>query len=518
MMIRSILATGLLTTGLIVGCSSGSSPLEPDPTGNEGLDSAGEGLSAAGGDRPPIGWLDHVGADYIGGWSCDQDTPNVSNKVHLYFDGPAPGSSTLMVGIGPANLGNEQAVTDACGGGAAHRFHWTVTSAAKAALGSGDHTVYAYGINTLAGGANALLSGSPGMMHLDAQSFLTVSGSQLVYKGAPIRLKGTNMEAIAGSTANIWQSYGNNSSTIFWLFDRLNDMGGNTVRLIFPDGAISQNADGSVPPLELDKLDNALAQLEARGMRAIVTVFNRHNWNGAYFSYGTANRAADAAKVASFVQRFKNDARVALWDVANEPTMTIDTEGTVQWAAAMRTAFKSNGAVQPITIGADIHFALTFPASNGDTLMSLSDVVSLHCYGRYKEGCTPVSADGVNYRDEGFCAASLQYLRDRTSKPILLEEFGWTERAVPGQPVWPPPHPWCLYDFPETDASMDEMYQQALSAVDQKGAVGAIQWQLQDAPEFGLITAGGQYKRPGVPGSAFERFVQWGGPSVRKFW
>jgi hypothetical protein len=60
------------------------------------------------------------------------------------------------------------------------------------------------------------------------------------------------------------------------------------------------------------------------------------------------------------------------------------------------------------------------------------------------------------------------------------------------------------------------MYREILAAADQVGAVGAIQWALEDTPDdgFGLLNGAGQPKRPGT-GGAYDAFRGWGGPDVR---
>ena len=350
------------------------------------------------------------------------------------------------------------------------------------------------------------------MIDSNESPFLVVQGNQLLYRGQSILLKGFNLEIFADNGDTIWRDYWNYRSKLRGLLDRARNMGSNTFRVIFPDNSLRLESDGSVPNQELDKLDDFLAGLAERGMGAIVTVFNRHN-------YATANRTTDARKVTSFVSRFGQDPRVIMWDIANEPTMDDSRSLTLEWLERMREAFDQANPAQPITIGADFHYALTWTDGIRRTMIDLSDVVSIHCYGRFKPGVTPVtdpSDNRVNYRDETFCGGTIHYIRNNTSKPILLEEFGWPDTDSGN---WPPAHPWGIYNFPETPDSMDAMYREALNAIAAQGSVGAIQWTLQDAPNhfFGIVSADGTLKRQGNPNSAYEVFRAWGGAKVRQF-
>jgi len=107
------------------------------------------------GGRGPIGWLDSVKGGIASGWACDPDAPSTSIAVHLYVGGPA-GSGAVVHGVA-ANQGNEPAVTNACGGGTAHRFQLVLPGVAAG------QQVFAYGIDATSD-PNLQLSGSPRTM------------------------------------------------------------------------------------------------------------------------------------------------------------------------------------------------------------------------------------------------------------------------------------------------------------------------------------------------------------------
>ena len=320
--------------------------------------------------------------------------------------------------------------------------------------------------------------------------FIQADGDQLRRCGVPLRLKGSNLEGNRHTSNTIWRQYWSWRDETARNLDQAKAMGSNTIRLVFPDHAIDLDAAGGVQPHELDKLADMLALLDARGMGAIVTVFNRHD-------YANAERTRDANKIVSFLARFGGDARVLLWDIVNEPQPMGNpaVRGRVlEWLGAMRDTFDAFGHAQPITIGAVGHYDVVI-GEGRRSIIDLSDVVSVHCYGRSHPTATPGVLDGVNYQ-EGYCKASMQYIRNHTAKPILLEEFGWPDRE---SNAWPPSHPWRIFETPRTPGGQNAMYAELLGAVDQVRGVGAIQWALEDTPEdgFGLLNAGGQPKVAG---------------------
>jgi hypothetical protein len=119
-------------------------------------------------------------------------------------------------------------------------------------------------------------------------------------------------------------------------------------------------------------------------------------------------------------------------------------------------------------------------APNGRTIASLSDLVSVHSY------------DAAQY------APVLADLRSRTTKPVLLEEFGW------------PTGPECrapLYDEP----TQLYLYRLALKAGEDNHLAGMLGWWFQDVPAtLGFVADEnghfGLYRRDGQPKPAIAPF------------
>ena len=110
--------------------------------------------------QTPQGNLEAASSTSIAGWACDPDTPWSSIDLHLYFDS-IPGDASPTVRIITASNPSEQPVSNACGGGDNHRFDYAPDSTLLTELGSGAHTVYAFGINSDGLGNNPQISNSP---------------------------------------------------------------------------------------------------------------------------------------------------------------------------------------------------------------------------------------------------------------------------------------------------------------------------------------------------------------------
>jgi len=110
--------------------------------------------------QAPFGNLEAASDVSISGWACDADTPWISIGVHLYFDS-VPGDPSPTVRAITTDVASEPGVNGPCGGGDHHRFAFVPDAPLIALLGSGAHTVYAFGINSDGLGANPQIASSP---------------------------------------------------------------------------------------------------------------------------------------------------------------------------------------------------------------------------------------------------------------------------------------------------------------------------------------------------------------------
>jgi hypothetical protein len=111
------------------------------------------GVSCPVTDRVPEGWIDVAACEGIRGWARDPDDGGPID-VHVYLDGAAGDPAATGYPI-HANVHRDD-VGD-------HGYSFTVP---YGFMDGRDHVVFAYGIGA-GGGANALLSGAPAILHCD---------------------------------------------------------------------------------------------------------------------------------------------------------------------------------------------------------------------------------------------------------------------------------------------------------------------------------------------------------------
>ncbi|MEP6849477.1 MAG: FG-GAP-like repeat-containing protein [Acidobacteriota bacterium] len=105
----------------------------------------------------PIGYLDSADSTtgIIRGWSLDKDSPNTSNQVHIYIDGPA-GQGGTFVGETAANLPRPD-VNTTTGFPGDHGYEFQLPQ--QYADGK-PHKIYAHGIDVAGGNGPSLLTNS----------------------------------------------------------------------------------------------------------------------------------------------------------------------------------------------------------------------------------------------------------------------------------------------------------------------------------------------------------------------
>lgn len=146
--------TGCDTSGCDQVCSG--DPCGRDSCGN----TCSSGTRNCAGDSAPKGWQGSPntsgGVCQLTGWTCDPDRWSQALWVHFYDGGGAYVGATL------ANVGNEQAVTDECGGTQPHRFVYNLPASY---VNGNTYSFTAYGLGIDGGGTqngnNPPLQGNP---------------------------------------------------------------------------------------------------------------------------------------------------------------------------------------------------------------------------------------------------------------------------------------------------------------------------------------------------------------------
>jgi hypothetical protein len=123
-------------------------------TPNGGMSAEAQVLALIQPNTAPIGNLDDVtSSGLVSGWVLDPDTPTTPRSVQFYLDGPSGRGS--LIGLALANMSRPD-VNQVTGYPGDHGFAFQLPSS----IANGNHTIYAYGIDSAAG-PNSLLSGAP---------------------------------------------------------------------------------------------------------------------------------------------------------------------------------------------------------------------------------------------------------------------------------------------------------------------------------------------------------------------
>ncbi len=313
--------------------------------------------------------------------------------------------------------------------------------------------------------------------------WITVSGSNLVQQEQTVTLKGINYYPAAHLWSAMWTQW-NSAVVAEELLRARRGLGINTVRVLVPyrksDGWMDDQ--GTVEPHMLDRLRQFVQIAGELQLKVIVTLFD---WHDGTAEAGSSDEARDLKYLRTIVGAFKDDDRVLAWDLHNEPDHypawgAGKAAAVVDWLGRMADATRALDRRHPLTVGVGKHNSLWQAAPNGRTIADISDVLSIHGY------------------DAAIFESMLREVRARTSKPVLLEEFGW-----PSGPACRGPY----YD----EATQRYLYQQAMQLAATNELNGLMGWWFRDPPAtlpYGEDESGyyGLYRYDGTPKPAVGAF------------
>lgn len=177
--------------GGLVGDAGKELPLNPNAVviynfGNEYVPPA----------NAPIGFLDGSNCNIINGWTCDPDNFGKVLDVKIYVDAPLGGNPTAVYTI-TANqerpdLYNPGQNVNICGGTTGHGF----TTQTPNSLRTGEHTIYAYGVDPKSG-ALAVLANSGGEQNKFNCGSTNNAGTEITNSNS-----GTNAGSGSGASGN----------------------------------------------------------------------------------------------------------------------------------------------------------------------------------------------------------------------------------------------------------------------------------------------------------------------------
>jgi hypothetical protein len=323
--------------------------------------------------------------------------------------------------------------------------------------------------------------------------FVTIAGNQLQQQGQRITLKGTNYYPADHPWGFMWTEW-DGPAVDRDLARARRELGINSVRVLVPYRTYEGWTDGkgNIPPQMLDRLRQFIQIAGHHQLKVIVTLFD---WHDSTAAPGTIQEAYDLLYLRTIVSAFKDDDRVLAWDLHNEPDnygswLDGNAPAVVDWLGRMADAIRALDRRHPITVGVGRYESLWQAAPNGRTIAEISDIISVHEY-------TP-----------GNLTKIAESIGSRTSKPVLLEEFGWASGPVCRNVFWDQRYNLYLY---YDEPSQYEVYRRAVAIAAAHGFVGTIGWWLQDPPatlSYAVDEQGhyGLYRRDGSPKPALAAF------------
>jgi hypothetical protein len=152
------------------------------------------------------------------------------------------------------------------------------------------------------------------------------------------------------------------------------------------------------------------------------------------------------------VSAFANDERILAWDLHNEPdhygAWNDDAGRVLNWLSHMADEVRAVAPNQLITVGMGQYTNLFLVGPDGRRVLDYSDVISVHTY------------------DAGKVRQMLDEVRAQTTKPIIIEEFGW------------PTDPQCIAPN-YNEATQAGLYRTVLEAARGRTS-GVVAWTLRD--------------------------------------
>jgi len=274
----------------------------------------------------------------------------------------------------------------------------------------------------------------------------------------------------------------------------------NTVRTFLMFSSAMEQAgllrnDGAPTPAYMEKLETFLAAAWKHRIRVILCFEFSQDWLAAPDAEARCRRALTAV-----ITAHREDGRVLLWDVMNEPEDDSKwTDGTRAYLRAALPLIKQLDPYHLTTVG------LTWRIDRLATV-GLPDVLQYHEYSPkarlFQEGPARIRQDIASQRKVG------------GQRPLLIGEFGMNtardpkhgaEESLRGD----------LQEHPGTEAEQARIYEVVLAAAEKERVAGVLPWCLHDYPiknpnesHFGLVRGDGTLKPAALV--LRDTFARWG--------
>jgi hypothetical protein len=279
--------------------------------------------------------------------------------------------------------------------------------------------------------------------------FIQAEGARLMRMGQPIQLKGVNYYPQWRPWSPMWRAW-DGPQTERELRMAREQLGINVLRVLVPYNFKGEKeGDGRVPSQLIERLREMAQIAGSQDMRLIVTLFDFYK---NFASGGSAGERENIEYLRKLLPYFANDERILAWDLHNEPDhydrwKDGDQMRVLAWLARMADEVHRLAPNQLVTVGMGEYQNLLLPGPDGRRVVDYSDLISIHLY------------------DAGAARRALETVRAGTTKPIIVEEFGW------------PTGPRCLRNYDE--ATQVVLYREVLAAAEPYAA-GVVAWTLRD--------------------------------------
>jgi len=316
----------------------------------------------------------------------------------------------------------------------------------------------------------------PPPVALNPGGFIEVAGSQLTRLGQPVRLKGVNYYPQQRPWMDMWTAWDGQQIERELRLAR-DQLGINAVRVLVPYNLSDKDSGAGVVTAELLGRMHELTQIAGSlDLRLIVTLFDFYE---DFPASGSVAEQRNFAYLRTLIGNFTGDDRIIAWDLHNEPDQYAPWKDgyapqVLTWLGRMADEVHRLAPNHLVTVGMGQYDNLLAAGPDGRRVIDYSDVISVHSYN---------AADVARQLDE---------VRGQTTKPILLEEFGWPTGIT------------CLTRSYNED-SQAQVYRDTLAAARDRVA-GVFAWNLRDYDSgpikhwgsredyFGLYRADGSLK------------------------
>jgi hypothetical protein len=293
--------------------------------------------------------------------------------------------------------------------------------------------------------------GQSPVSNLQPGGFIKAEGDKLTRQGQSVQIKGVNYYPQGKPWAEMWEDWKGPQIQRELQAARA-DLGINAVRVLVPysEGAWKAGRD-RVNALMLGRLREMVQIAGDLDMRLIISLFDFEQY---FPAPGTRDELEQRAWLTQLVGNFAGDDRIMAWDIHNEPDHYKrwkepgGPEEILTWTGRMADLLHQIAPNHLVTVGVGQYETLWRPAPDGRRIIDYSDVISFHTYN---------AADTER---------QIYEIRSRTTRPILLEEFGW------------PTGPRCSqagYD----ESTQAETYRRQLQVATGRVA-GVLAWTLRD--------------------------------------